>query len=108
MGIRVIRILEYEYENEQVAAQDMARWTHSAPAGRTDMRMKSCILPFDAIEWKQPQQQRDVVHWPPRPLKPHKYSGADINQGYDLPCCDMRPDDPIHRIDISQAPSADA
>lgn len=52
MGIRVIRILEYEYENEEVASQDMARWTHSAPAGRTDIRMKSCVLPFDAIEWE--------------------------------------------------------
>lgn len=43
------------------------------------------------------------IDWPPRPLEPHRYAGADINEGYDLPCCDMPPDDDIHTMPADPA-----
>jgi hypothetical protein len=55
MGIRVIRILEYEYRTTEIAVQDMASWTHTQPKARSkDMRMKSAVLPVDHIEWEPP------------------------------------------------------
>jgi hypothetical protein len=49
MAIRVLRIIEYKYENEQRASQDMARWTHVHTDG--SMQMRSATLPFEAVEW---------------------------------------------------------
>jgi hypothetical protein len=49
MGVRVIRVLEYEYMNEAVAADDMSRWTLSFYA--PNKRMRSATMPFDVIEW---------------------------------------------------------
>lgn len=39
---------------------------------------------------------RKGLDWPPRPLLRHSYAPADINRGYDLPCCDMPGYDAIH------------
>ena len=53
MTIRVVRILEYLYENDERAAMDMARWTLSVDLPKNGsngaMRMKSATLPFDAL-----------------------------------------------------------
>jgi hypothetical protein len=53
MAIRVLRILEYQYETPERAADDMKRWTHNH-WDRT-MIMKSAVIPFDLIEWKSPE-----------------------------------------------------
>lgn len=49
MAIRVLRLIEYVYENEDVASKDMARWTAGHRNG--SMTMRSTVLPFEAIEW---------------------------------------------------------
>lgn len=46
--VRVIRILEYTYKNEQAYLNDRARWTHGHTAGH--MAMKSAILPVDLLQ----------------------------------------------------------
>lgn len=43
------------------------------------------------------RQPRSLIGWPPHPLVFHEYAPADINKGYDLPCCDMPKDDDTHR-----------
>jgi hypothetical protein len=48
-GVKVLRIIEYEYENPERAESDMAMWTHSKVA--SGMRMRSAVLPFEAINW---------------------------------------------------------
>lgn len=50
--IRVLRILEYTYDDARIAAQDMSRWTHSIPLSTGGMKMRSMTLPFDTIEWE--------------------------------------------------------
>lgn len=47
MAIRVLRLIEYVYGNEEVAAEDMARWTVTA-APRRGIVMRSATLPFEA------------------------------------------------------------
>lgn len=46
MAIRVLRVLEYTYENEQVMIEDMQRWgvqgTHVVP-GRGESRARMII-----------------------------------------------------------------
>jgi hypothetical protein len=42
----------------------------------------------------------EPLNWPPRPLVPHAYTPADINQGWDLPCCDQPKEDPVHEPDL--------
>lgn len=54
MAIRVLRLIEYVYENEEVAASDMMHWTHSAQ--RKDMTMRSATMPFEAVQW-MPQEE---------------------------------------------------
>lgn len=55
-GVRVIRLLEYEYENVEAATEDMARWTISVGTNMNPirhMRMRSATLPIEAIEWSK-------------------------------------------------------
>lgn len=54
MAIRVLRILEYTYETEEQAAEDMQRWTKSLDLDACwgKLCMKSTTLPFDAIDWE--------------------------------------------------------
>lgn len=55
MAIRVLRILEYVYDNEETATKDMSRWTHgfNTEAGqpKKGMIMRSAVLPFENVEW---------------------------------------------------------
>lgn len=55
MGVRVLRILEYVYEDEESAAEDMSRWTHGFNTKvwqpNKKMVMRSSVLPFEAVEW---------------------------------------------------------
>jgi hypothetical protein len=46
MTIRVLRLIEYVYADEQTAADDMARWTVTAKP--RNMVMRSAVLPFEA------------------------------------------------------------
>lgn len=50
--IRVLRVLEYTYDNAEIAALDMGRWTMSIPYSTGRMTMKSVTLPFETIEWE--------------------------------------------------------
>lgn len=53
--IRVLRVLEYVYDDAVSAEQDMARWTHAAPVGNQRMRMRSATLPFETLPMAEPQ-----------------------------------------------------
>ena len=50
-GVRVLRIIEYVYENPERASEDQARWTVTLPAFVEGMKMRSTVLPFEAIDW---------------------------------------------------------
>jgi hypothetical protein len=52
VGLRILRLLEYEYEDEKRAAEDMARWTHSVPPSVKGMKMKSATLPIEFVQWE--------------------------------------------------------
>ena len=47
MKIRVIRILEYEYEDEKAYMEDRRRWTHGT--WQKHMTMKSAVLSPDFL-----------------------------------------------------------
>jgi hypothetical protein len=49
VAIRMLRLLEYVYENEEVAAADMARWTHVVNTGH--MTMRSATLQLESVLW---------------------------------------------------------
>ena len=53
-GVRVLRLLEYEYPDVEAAEEDMARWTTSSPPSNRRMRMRSSTMPFVAIDWDPP------------------------------------------------------
>lgn len=53
MALRVLRILEYQYEDEETAERDMAQWTPTIQT--SSMKMRSTTLPFEAIEWEKEQ-----------------------------------------------------
>lgn len=52
MAIRILRLIEYVYEDEEHAAEDRLRWTMTKNTGR--MRMRSAVLPFESVEWEEP------------------------------------------------------
>lgn len=49
MAVRVLRLIEYVYETDERAADDMARWTHSLNVRQ--MVMRSAVLPFESVQW---------------------------------------------------------
>lgn len=53
MALRVLRLIEYVYRDEEVATEDMLRWTVTA-APRRGIVMRSAVLPFEAWpDWPQ-------------------------------------------------------
>lgn len=56
-GYRVLRVIEYTYENAEVAEQDMLRWTHGMANAR--MQMRSATLQFDTIKWRTDPTQEE-------------------------------------------------
>jgi hypothetical protein len=50
MAIRVLRLIEYVYEDEKTASLDMTNWTHSYHT-KMGMTMRSATLPFEAVPW---------------------------------------------------------
>lgn len=56
MGVRVLRIIEYVYADEERAADDMLRWTHSHRD--KSMTMKTAVLPMEAVEWTEPETEK--------------------------------------------------
>lgn len=49
MAIRILRLIEYVYQDEATMAKDMPRWT----MGRVNphMTMRSAILLPEAVQW---------------------------------------------------------
>lgn len=48
--IRVLRLLQYTYDDAEAAALDMRNWTISKSVPGIGMVMKSATLPFDVVE----------------------------------------------------------
>lgn len=49
MAIRYLRIIEYVFEDEDTAADNLARMTHTLALPH--MTMRSATLPMEAVEW---------------------------------------------------------
>lgn len=49
MAIRYLRIIEYVFEDEDTAADNLARMTHTLALPHVTMR--SAMLPMEAVEW---------------------------------------------------------
>lgn len=50
MSIRVLRLMEYIYEDVETMEKDMARWIHSSPNRTAKVRFKSCSLPLSVFD----------------------------------------------------------
>lgn len=58
MAIRVLRIIEYIYENAEIASRDIDNWT---PNIRNKvMVMRSATLPFEAVKWEEGTTDADA------------------------------------------------
>lgn len=68
-GVRVIRIIEYQYADLETAEKDMARWTNSLRngpmTGGYTMVMRSAALPLEAFDWPEPRCYCGSVVLPP-------------------------------------------
>lgn len=62
MRIRVIRVLEYEYEDEETYERDRARWT--CGANMAHMKMKSAVIPVDFL-----REDRIDLEFPDEPTQ---------------------------------------
>lgn len=47
--IRVLRLIEYIYDDVEAMERDMARWKLTAPTNKT-MTMKSVTLPLEVLD----------------------------------------------------------
>jgi hypothetical protein len=49
MAIRILRVIEYVYENEEVMSRDMLHWTH---VHKTEsIQMRSATLQPESFPW---------------------------------------------------------
>lgn len=55
MAVRVLRLIEYVYENEQRMSDDMLRWTHNHKDAT--MQMRSAVLSPEAVEWVDQEER---------------------------------------------------
>lgn len=49
MAIKVLRLIEYTYRDENVMAEDQLRWTMSHNS--SNMKMRSAVLQPEQIDW---------------------------------------------------------
>lgn len=62
MALRFLRLIEYVYANEEVAAVDQARWTVGYhQQGR--MTMRSAVIQMEAVEWEETGPDRAAVRF---------------------------------------------
>lgn len=51
MAIRILRLIEYVYKDEEAMSKDMPRWTMGR--NNLDMMMRSAIILPEAVTWLQ-------------------------------------------------------
>lgn len=73
MAIKVLRLIEYTYKDEEKMSEDMLRWTQSYYG--SSMTMRSAVLQPEAVEWVEPE----AVPPPSFGVNPDYGIGVDID-----------------------------